>query len=271
MNEAREKLENYLLTAISAALKAGDEIMKIYKSDFSVEMKLDHSPLTQADKNSHEVIKKELSKFSFPFLSEENKDEEFVYALRKNWTKVWIVDPLDGTKEFVAKNGEFTVNIALVDEQRPILGVIYQPVTRVIYFAAKGIGSYRKLVSHLEAFSPEAVLASASKLPFRNTKKNYTVVASRSHINNETQHYIDELRKDHPNLELIHGGSSIKFCLVAEGSADIYPRFGPTMEWDTAAGQAICECVSRKVIDHQTKKPIIYNRADLRNNGFTVS
>ena len=264
-------MEKLLFEAINAALRAGDEIMKIYQSDFSVEMKLDKSPLTQADLNAHTKITELLSKFNIPILSEENKDNEITYALRSKWNKLWIVDPLDGTKEFVKRNGEFTVNIALVEDQRPILGVIYQPVTRVIYFAARGVGSFKKKVSHLDKDSPEVIFASATKLPVRDPKHIYTVVASRSHINNETQHYIDELKKAHPELELINGGSSLKFCLVAEGSADIYPRFGPTMEWDTAAGQAICECVGKKVIDSVTKKPIAYNRQNLLNNGFTVS
>ncbi|HEY6161143.1 MAG TPA: 3'(2'),5'-bisphosphate nucleotidase CysQ [Bacteroidia bacterium] len=264
-------MEKLLVTTITAALRAGDEIMKVYKSDFTVELKLDHSPLTQADKNAHRVIKETLAGTHIPILSEENREEEFVYALRKKWERLWIVDPLDGTKEFVKKNGEFTVNIALVEDQKPVLGVIYQPVTRVMYFAAKGMGSFRKQIMHIENSSPDAIIASAQRLPLRPLPRNYTVVASRSHINNETQRFIDDLRKTHPDLELINGGSSLKFCLVAEGSADIYPRFGPTMEWDTAAGQAIAELAGKQVIDHVTRKPITYNRANLLNNGFTVS
>jgi 3'(2'), 5'-bisphosphate nucleotidase len=264
-------MEELLLAAINASLRAGEEIMRIYKSDFSVEHKLDNSPLTQADKNSHKAIKTLLAKFGLPVLSEENKEDEFMYTFRKGWKRLWIVDPLDGTKEFVKKNGEFTVNIALAQDHEPVLGVIYQPVKRLLYFGARGLGSFRKQVQVLESFSPKSILASAHRLPLRATDRNYTVVASRSHVDNETQRFIDELRKTHPDLELLPGGSSIKFCLVAEGSADIYPRFGPTMEWDTAAGQAICECAGRQVIDHVTRKPIRYNRENLLNNGFTVS
>jgi 3'(2'), 5'-bisphosphate nucleotidase len=269
--EEKINMEALLLAAINASLRAGEEIMKIYKSDFSVEHKLDNSPLTQADMNSHRAIKALLAKYNIPFLSEENKETEFVYSLRKGWTRLWIVDPLDGTKEFVKKNGEFTVNIALAEDHEPILGVIYQPVKKMLYFGARGIGSFKKHVQVLESFAPEVILASAHKLPLHQPDHKYTVVASRSHVDNETQRFIDELKKKHEDLELLPGGSSIKFCLVAEGSADIYPRFGPTMEWDTAAGQAICEAAGKQVIDHVTKKPIRYNRENLLNNGFTVS
>ncbi len=249
-------LKQLLSLAVSAAEKAGTEILKVYGSDFTVERKEDKTPLTLADKNSHAVIEETLSRTGIPVLSEEGKD--IPYSERKDWKHLWIVDPLDGTKEFVKRNGEFTVNIALIEDQRPVLGVIYSPVTKNMYYAAKGLGAFRKVNNKEE------------KLPLARKHTKFTVVASRSHMSSETYAYIEELKKRHGDIELISTGSSVKICLVAEGSADCYPRFGPTMEWDTASGQAIAECAGKEFIDISTGKPMTYNRENLLNNSFVV-
>ncbi len=259
-----------LLTVINAAVKAGEEILKIYNSNFDVEYKNDSSPLTIADKNAHNKICEFLEKTNYPILSEEGKNIN--YEERKNWEYFWMVDPLDGTKEFIKRNGEFTVNIALIHKQKSILGVIYIPVTETLYFAAENIGAYKTLVTNQEEkiVDLEKLISSSQKLPLALPDKKFTVVASRSHLSEETEMFIDGLKTKHKEIEFISSGSSIKLCLVAEGSANIYPRFAPTMEWDTAAGQAICEIAGKSVIDYTTNKMLIYNKKDLLNNWFIV-
>ena len=236
--------------AIKASLAAGKRIMDIYEhEDFEVEAKDDDSPLTKADLASHDIIMKYLKETEIPVLSEEGKD--LPYDERKDWKQLWIVDPIDGTKEFIKKNGEFTVNIALVENQKPVLGVIYVPAFRELYFAAQGIGSFK--VSEIDDFSNFKELEEmATKLPLDHEKKHFTVVASKSHLSPETEQYIKDLEKEHGRLESISKGSSLKLCMVAEGKADCYPRFAPTMEWDTAAGQAICKYAGKTVTDYTT-------------------
>ena len=264
------KTEELLLLAINASLKAGEEILKIYNSDFAVELKEDNSPLTLADKNAHEAICKELSSSNFPVLSEEGKMTG--YAERSQWKYFWMVDPLDGTKEFVKHNGEFTVNIALIHQQRSILGVIYIPVTNTLYFAAEGIGSYKLQITdyRLQIVDLGKLITSSQKLPVQNLNKKFTVVASRSHLSEETEQFIAGLKTVHKEINFISSGSSIKLCLVAEGSAEVYPRFAPTMEWDTAAGQAICEMAGKQVRDYTTNASLLYNKENLLNNWFIV-
>lgn len=264
------KLEELLFSAVKASLKAGEEILKVYESDFAVEHKDDKSPLTLADKNAHNAICESLKSFNIPVLSEEGKSID--YSERNKWEYFWMVDPLDGTKEFVKRNGEFTVNIALIHNQRSILGVIYVPVTKTLYFAAEGIGGYKSEILNLkfDFASLQELLKSSSQLPLETTNKKFTVVASRSHLSEETQMFIDGLKTSHKEVEFISSGSSIKLCLVAEGSANVYPRFAPTMEWDTAAGQAICEIAGKKVIDYTTNQNLLYNKPNLLNNWFIV-
>lgn len=257
-----------LTTAISAALEAGNKILEIYHStDFDIEIKGDNSPMTRADKVAHNVIVSVLEKTEIPILSEE--DIVIPYAERKNYKKLWIVDPIDGTKEFIKRNGEFTVNIALIEDQHPILGVIFVPVTGDLYFSSNEIGSF-KISVDLENFDVESIITKASKLPFTRQDKTFTVVASASHMSLETEKYIQEMRDKYGKVNLISKGSSLKLCMVAEGSADCYPRFAPTMEWDTAAGQAICIYAGLKVIDWKTKENMLYNREKLVNNWFLV-
>lgn len=269
MEDGKWKMEELLFVAVQASLKAGDEILKVYDSDFAVEQKDDKSPLTLADKNAHNAICENLKNFNIPVLSEEGKSID--YSERKQWEYFWMVDPLDGTKEFVKRNGEFTVNIALIHKQKSILGVIYVPVTKTLYFAAEGIGSYKSEIWNLksEITSLEELISSSKKLPSESNNK-FTVVASRSHLSEETEMFIDGLKTAHKEVEFISSGSSIKLCLVAEGSANVYPRFAPTMEWDTAAGQAICEIAGKKVIDYTTNQNLLYNKPNLLNNWFIV-
>ena len=258
---------------IVAAVLAGKEIIKVYDTKFDVEYKDDKSPLTLADRKANDKIIEELKQFDIPVLSEEGVHENF--DTRKSWNQLWIVDPLDGTKEFVKRNGEFTVNIALVENNLPTLGVIYSPVFKDLYFAAKGIGSFKisgmqisSLDNDLEKITLDDLLKLAQQLPISYDRKNYVVVASRSHMSTETYKHIEALKLQHKEVEIVSTGSSIKMCWVAEGVADEYPRFGPTMEWDTAAGQAILQEAKASLIDFETKQPMKYNRENLLNNWF---
>jgi len=250
LNEA-----NWLEIAKKAAIKAGEKILQIYGENFSVSYKEDKSPLTIADQQANDIIESDLLKTNIPILSEEGKLTE--YKERKNWKLLWIVDPLDGTKEFVKRNGEFTVNIALVKNGKPILGVIFVPVKGWLYYASSN-GSYREIDEK------------KVKLPLENKSINFKVVGSRSHQSQETKEYFDDIRKRKKNVEIVSMGSSLKICLVAEGSADVYPRFAPTMEWDTAAGHAIAKHAGKKLIDLKTNQEMVYNRKRLTNNWFIV-
>jgi 3'(2'), 5'-bisphosphate nucleotidase len=262
-------IQDLLKIAISAALEAATEILKIYHSDdFEVQLKSDDSPLTKADLVSHQVIESYLKPTNIPILSEEGKD--ISYDERKDWAQLWIVDPIDGTKEFIKRNGEFTINIALIENQRPILGVVYAPVLNELYFSTNKNGAFKVSVD-LTDFDVNNLLDSALKLPLNREDKTYTIVASRSHLSDETVDFIEEIKKEKGDVHLISKGSSLKLCLVAEGSADCYPRFAPTMEWDTAAGQAICEHTGFRVIDWETKEDLLYNRPKLLNNWFVVN
>lgn len=261
-------MDQNLKIAITAALEAGKEILKIYNSeDFEVELKADNSPLTKADLASHNVIMSYLSATNIPVLSEEGKS--IPYNDRKDWNQLWIVDPIDGTKEFIKRNGEFTVNIALIENQKTVLGVIYVPALGDLYFSTKELGSY-KITVNLEGYNIDSILKNGHKLPLERDNKTFTIVASRSHMSPETEAYVSDMRKAHGNINLISKGSSLKLCMVAEGKADCYPRFAPTMEWDTAAGQAICEHAGFEVIDWKTKAGMLYNRENLLNNWFLV-
>ena len=259
-------LENYLKIAIEAAIKAGNAILEIYDSgDFSVDMKADDSPLTKADLASNEVIISCLSETGIPVLSEEGRS--ISYEERKNWDRLWIVDPLDGTNEFIKQNGEFTVNIALIEKGQTILGVVYTPVLKELYYSGTEFGSFK--VTGVSVFSKD-LHKKGDKLPIQNERFNFTVVASRSHMSSETEEFIRDLELTHGEVTLISKGSSLKLCMVAEGTADCYPRFAPTMEWDTAAGQAVCLYAGFDVIDWNTKETMKYNRPELQNNWFLV-
>ena len=274
-------INTYVLKAIQASIQAGQAILDVYHSDFSVEYKTDSSPLTLADKRSHEVIVRHLAKCDIPILSEEGKN--IPYEERKTWDRLWIVDPLDGTKEFVKRNGEFTVNVALVENHKPVLGVIFVPEKKALFFAAGELGAY-KLEKNLtpEEFEPNQghkkpgdrlndIIELSDRLPANHSPLPlYTIVGSRSHQTPELQAYVEEKRRKFGKVEFIAAGSSQKFCVVAEGRADIYPRLGPTMEWDTAAGQAIAENAGAKVVGYDNQQPLTYNKEDLYNPWFIV-
>ncbi|WP_078414638.1 3'(2'),5'-bisphosphate nucleotidase CysQ [Priestia abyssalis] len=261
----------HLLDIIAVSMKAGEQIMEVYNSEFAVENKEDQSPLTLADKKSHEVIASELNRLfpDIPVLSEEG--QHLPYEERKDWEYLWVVDPLDGTKEFVKRNGEFTVNIALVHNGYPVLGVIYAPVLHTLYFAKEGTGSFKMEGIETINFQDEAELISkAEKLSSLKLNEKIAAVASRSHMSPETEEYIDEIKKKYGDVTITSAGSSLKLCLVAEGKADVYPRFAPTMEWDTAAGQAIVEQAGGKVIQTDSKERLSYNKENLLNPWFIV-
>lgn len=261
-------MRQLLNTAITAAIEAGKEILKIYHSgDFNIETKVDNSPLTKADKASHNIITSILKITDIPVLSEEGRDVS--YKERKNWNHLWIVDPIDGTKEFIKRNGEFTVNIALIENQKALIGVIFVPVSGELYFSTKAKGTFKAVVD-LENFNIERLTSNATELPLKRKDNTFTIVASRSHMSPETESYVEKMRDKHGAVNLISKGSSLKLCMVAEGQADCYPRFAPTMEWDTAAGQAICEHAGFEVLDWNTKEPMLYNREELLNNWFLV-
>ena len=253
--------------AIEAALDAGKVIMEIYETDdFGVDMKGDNSPLTKADIASHDVIMSYLEKTGIPVLSEEGKN--IPYEDRKNWKQLWIVDPIDGTKEFIKKNGEFTVNIALIENQKPVLGVVYAPALNELYFSTDEDGAFLSNATKNEKASE--LMSEGTRLPQTGLMNKFTVVASRSHMSPETEDYVEEMRLKHGEVELISRGSSLKLCMVAQGKANCYPRFAPTMEWDTAAGQAICMHAGFDVIDWTIKETMKYNREQLLNNWFLV-
>ncbi len=251
----KEKEAELLEIVINAAKLAGEEIMKIYAQDFKVFNKEDNSPLTAADKNANAIIEQLLKQTNIPILSEEGKHAD--YKERKNWSQLWIVDPLDGTKEFVKRNGEFTVNIALVENGVPVMGVIFVPVMNCLYYSSSK-GAFKIVDGNTE------------KLPIKSDRTNTVVVGSRSHPSIETAEYFEKLKKIHGQIEIVSMGSSLKICLVAEGEADIYPRFAPTMEWDTAAGHAIVSASGKTLIDMVTNKAMLYNRKELKNNWFIV-
>jgi len=250
----KERLKVFLKIAKEASSEAGQEILKIYNTeDFGIETKNDNSPLTRADKAANEVIMSYLAPTEIPVLSEEGKYIPF--DERKNWEYLWIVDPLDGTKEFIKRNGEFTVNIALVNKGVPILGVVFAPILKKLYGGALGLGG--------DLFFNNKVIPLEKRPVSDLTIQKIRVVASRSHLNIETEEFLKKL----DNPEIVSMGSSLKFMMLAEGLADIYPRFAPTMEWDTAAAHAILLEIGRDVVD-ESNNSLKYNKRNLLNPYF---
>ncbi len=257
-----------LITAINASIQAGKKILEIYNQDFEVEYKADESPLTAADKASDLIIKSFLEN-SYPILSEEGKSIPF--EERKNWAKFWLVDPLDGTKEFIKKNGEFTVNIALIKGNLPVLGVVFQPVTATLYFGSKDLGSFVCQLDNLESnYSLDQIMLKSEELANREFPDIYTIVASRSHLSKETEDFINRCKIKYGEANLISKGSSIKLCLVAERKAHVYPRVAPTMEWDTAAAHAVAKFAGCKVLNYDSREELVYNKENLLNPSFIV-
>ncbi len=242
----------------SIAALAGKKILEIYgEKDFQVDHKDDSSPLTKADTLANKVICEGLEELdpSIPIISEENKLVD--YDIRKNYTRFWLVDPLDGTKEFVNRNGEFTVNIALIENQRVISSVVYVPVLDEMYSAIKDKGAY---------LEKDGIMQKLSCCPYHPDENYLQIICSRSHLNEETSRFVSA----YPNHQKIAKGSSLKFLILAAGNAHIYPRLAPTMEWDTAAAQIILEEAGGSVIDWETKKALIYNKKSLRNPYFVA-
>lgn len=294
--------------------------MRIYEDpsfDLRVEAKEDDSPLTAADKAAHRVINKLLADTDIPVLSEEGL--HLPYSRRRRWRRFWLVDPLDGTKEFLKRNGEFTVNIALVEGGSPVLGVVLVPAKDLLYCGIKGLGAWRlegagvSLAVEAEVLRAEkadkplrgkthklaggergdednglprreadgpvrgeeqpffaAVQAKGCPMPCFSLPASYTLVGSRSHMNEATRRHLEQRRQQHGSVEVLAVGSALKICLVAEGSAHEYPRLGPTMEWDTAAGQAVAEAAGARIVLCDGVTPLRYNKADLRNPHFLV-
>jgi len=249
-------LEELLPAVLDIAHDAGRRILEIYESDFAVEAKEDRSPLTEADMASHREIVAGLKRLTpdIPVLSEESG--EIPYGQRRRWQEYWLVDPLDGTKEFIKRNGEFTVNIALIREGQPALGVVHVPVKDTDYFGAEGMGAYRRIG---EAPAEAIRVSALADGPIR-------VVGSRSHRGSSLDGYLSRLG-DH---EMVPMGSSLKLCLVAAGDADVYPRLGPTCEWDTAAAQGVVEAAGGQVVD-LAGKPLRYNTKEAYLNPFFIA
>lgn len=258
------KMNTNLQIAVKACFEAGVEVMNVYNNEISVSYKNDRSPLTQADTNANEIINKYLSTTEIPIISEENA--EIDYETRKKWNQCWVVDPLDGTKEFIRRNGEFTVNIALVEDQEPKFGAVYAPALERLYFADVTSGECHMIETNSDD-DIEKMLDTALKIKPAQVEDVTRVVTSRSHIDNTTLEFIESL-KSKKNVELISQGSSLKFCLLAEGKADIYPRFAPTMEWDTAAAHALCKALDISVESHPDGEELLYNKEDLKNPWF---
>jgi len=249
----------WLDAAVELAAAAGQRILDVYNSPFSVEHKDDNSPLTLADRAAHELIVARLAELTpdIPVLSEESAKLD--YSVRAGWTRFWLVDPLDGTREFVKRNGEFTVNIALIEFGRPVLGLVQVPVTGVVYLGMRGRGAWKKQHGQRQPIRVRAYHGGRA-----------TVVASRSHRGDVVDRFLAQLEAREGSYETASLGSSLKLCLIAEGAADIYPRLGPTSEWDTAAAQCVVEAAGGRVTDLQGEA-LRYNKPDILNPWFLVT
>jgi 3'(2'), 5'-bisphosphate nucleotidase len=247
---------------IATAREAGAAIMEVYETDFDVNRKSDASPLTLADLRAHEIITSRLrARYpGVPILSEENT-EQAAYEVRKAWSSFWLVDPLDGTKEFVKRNGQFTVNIALIEGSRLVAGVVYAPVLKLFYHAREG----QAAVKTEDGAAPVSLTR-----PPAPSKDRLVIAGSLSHPTPEMDAFVEEKRRNYKQVDFVAMGSSLKLCMVADGRADIYPRFGPTMEWDTGAAQAIANGAGRKVLRWESTEELAYNKPDLHNPWFVV-
>ncbi len=253
-------IKQLLETAQYAAREAGKAIMRVYGSgDFSIKIKEDKSPLTRADSEAHKIIGECLGKTNLPILSEEGAN--IAYHERRSWEYFWMIDPLDGTKEFINRIGEFTVNIALVQGTTAIAGVIYVPGSDVLYYGSRETDVYK-----IEKSVSSRIFPLIERIRFDEIrqKENLTIVASRSHLSAETKNYMDQFK----NVTVVASGSSLKFMMLVENQADIYPRLGRTMEWDTAAAHAILNACNRGVYHTDLKSELFYNKPDLANPFF---
>ena len=252
--------QEVVLDILNIAIDAGKEILKVYKKNFNVDLKADNSPITEADINSNNLIKKRLKEIekNIPILTEESLVNG---ETRKVWKKYWLIDPLDGTKEFVNRNGEFTVNISLIENNLPIFGVIYAPEKSLLYYGIKNNGSY-KLITQDNINT----LSEFKKININNnTTSNIKIIGSRSHSNKDFQIWVE---KNFSQYELISIGSSLKLCFLAEGTADIYPRLGPTSEWDIAAGHIILEEAGGKLKSFDNTDILYNTKENMINPNF---
>ncbi len=262
-------MKDHFLLAIHAALEAGKAIMEVYATEFTVDIKSDNSPLTLADMRAHEIILRTMNKTGLPVVSEEGRS--IPYYKREEWRKFWLVDPLDGTKEFISRNGEFSVNIALIDSRKAVMGIIYAPVSDILYFS-DDTGAWKlnqATQQYADDMGIDQLKQLADKLPLKRTDTSFAIVASRSHLNIETTDFINKVKQQHDEIRILSRGSSLKLCMIAEGAADVYPRFGVTSEWDTAAGHAIVSAAGGKVVridDESTE--LIYNNDSMENVPF---
>jgi 3'(2'), 5'-bisphosphate nucleotidase len=286
MHELNTFFQECLSRALLAAKTAGEAILSVYQDHIDVTYKDDKTPLTLADERAHAIISSRLSEGGLkqpPVLSEEGKHTP--YDTRKTWEYFWLVDPLDGTKEFIKRRGEFTVNIALIKKNKPVLGVVFVPVTGFLYFAVEGLGSYKlegaevlsqclnnNDMSGEGSISIDRIVNFANKLPLDrppgSSGKKVTMVGSRSHGSKALEHFVRTAQQRYGDVEFRPAGSALKFGLIAEGTVQIYPRLGPTMEWDTAAGQCVVEQSGGAVLRLPERTPLDYNKRDLRNPHF---
>lgn len=260
MEELKITQDELLHILLDIAREAGQAILEVYNDPSSIEVqhKSDKSPLTKADKAANHVIVTALARHfpEIPIISEENKQID--YEDRKDFDLFWVVDPLDGTKEFIRRNGEFTVNIALCQKDRPIAGIVSVPVLQEYYYAIKGYGAFKGSFEHKKRLAANT---------FKMHDRDLTVMVSRSHLNDATESYLAKLKAP----KTLPAGSSLKFMRIAEGEADLYPRLGPTMEWDTAAAQIVLEEAGGALLDWETKTPMKYNKENLLNQHFVAT
>jgi len=263
MAPMNDEFQKHLTLALKASLLAGEAIRKVQGKDPRVEFKDDRTPLTQADKDAHRALASALT--DLPLLSEEGVQRGFTE--RRGWGDFWLVDPLDGTKEFLQGNGEFTVNVALIRKGQPVLGVVFAPALGQLYFGAQGLGAF-KTDRIPPAGEADTLTATSRSILARAPRPGpLEALVSRSHLSPAVKTYLDGLEQGASTVPL---GSSLKFCRLAEGGADLYPRFGPTMEWDTAAGQAVLEAAGGRILDALSGTPLRYNKEDLHNPSFVA-
>lgn len=251
---------NELQFALKATLNAAEVLRSWSSKALGVEWKEDESPVTLADRDAHRLISTVLKASGIPILSEEGRD--IPHEERASWKSYWLVDPLDGTKEFIKRRPEYTVNIALMIDNEPRLGVIGIPEQHLIYVGVIGQGAWK--CREPEVYSIER----RTGLPQTRPHGAFRVIASRSHMNPDTLAYVEKLRAQHGEIEFVQAGSALKFCRLAEGLADVYPRFVPCMEWDTAAGHALIRACGKEILRAEDGKPLQYNKADLLNPYF---
>ena len=267
---ANESMRILFTAAINAAVRAGAKVMEVYHSDdFHIKAKSDLTPITLADTLAHDEIKSSLAITRIPVISEEGRS--IAYDERNSWDLFWMVDPLDGTDEFINRTSDFTVNIALIQNAYPVMGIVYAPAYERLYFAAKERGAYRKIgikPSVNAAFLYSEIIGKSMKMPLYKNDDKFIVVTSRLHISPKTSEYVNDLRNQYSEIMVVRRGSSLKMCMLAVGKAHVYPRLDTTWEWDTAASQIIAEEAGFSVCSHETGERLSYNKENMQNPEF---